>query len=59
MDDHTARARQLLTLIGKKEKQLDRKIGWQTALIQGICAVCLSPWVGGSSTSRQRLRRLG
>lgn len=41
MDDHTAKARQLLTLIGKKEKQLDRIRGWQTALIQGICAACL------------------
>jgi len=41
MDDHAARARQLLTLISKKEKQLDRTKGWWTALIQGICAACL------------------
>jgi len=41
MDDHAARARQLLTLISKKEKQLDRTKGWGTALIQGICAACL------------------
>jgi hypothetical protein len=46
MDDHTAKARQLLTLIGKKEKQLDRRKGWWTALIQGICAVCLLAAMG-------------
>jgi hypothetical protein len=41
MDDHAARARQLLTLISKKEEQFNRIKGWRTSLIQGICAACL------------------